>query len=117
MRFATDTALLALVAQRRVEVFGWAGDAAWKLSSARGVLSFSPATPPTKFHNMAPSTVPAAIIHAFEATARSSVPGKVTWGVTLPADTARQLDSLLRKHDSGTLLIHATGQVRHEKAG
>jgi hypothetical protein len=114
LRFATDTALLALVAQRRVEVFGWTKEQAWQLSSQRGLLEFTPASAPRQFHEMAAGTVPAAITAALNDISgmRSSAP--LSWGVTLPPDMSRQLQRLLREHDSGTLLIHADGRVRLE---
>ena len=117
LRFASDTALLALVAQRRVEVFGWSGEQAWKLSSQRGLLEFAPATAPRSFHHMAPATVSAPIVAAFSDTAEVSGAAPVTWGVTLPPDMSRQLKRLLREHDGGTLLIHANGSVRREGKG
>lgn len=117
LRFASDTALLALVAQRKVEVFGWSGEQAWKLSSQRGLLEFAPATAPRSFHHMAPATVSAPIVAAFSDTAEVSGAMPVTWGVTLPPDMSRQLQRLLREQDGGTLLIHANGSVRREGKG
>ncbi len=117
LRFASDTALLALVAQRRVAVYGWVNKAAWKLSSERGLLSFVAAPLPKRFHSMTSDTVPSAIARALSRAAPGMGAHTVTWGVTLPADTARQLEHLVNKHTSGTLVIHANGQVRFESAG
>ncbi len=116
LRFASDTALLALVAQRRVDVYGWVDKAAWKLSSERGLLSFVPAPLPKRFHSMTSDTVPSAIALALSSAAPGMSAHTVTWGVTLPADTARQLEHLVNKHTSGTLVIFANGRVRFERA-
>ena len=117
LRFASDTAFLALVAQRRVDVYGWMNKTAWKLSSERGMLSFVAASAPKRFHSMASHTVPSPIALALSRVAPEGGAHTVTWGVTLPADTARQLEQLVNKHTRGTLVIHANGRVRLESAG
>lgn len=118
LRFASDTALLALVAQRRVGVYAWVRDAALRLSSERGVLSFASATAPKHFHSMTPDTVPSAIARALDNAAPTvRAAGTVTWGVTLPVETKRQLERLVRQHQSGTLVIETNGRVRFQKAG
>lgn len=111
LRFASDTALLALVAQRRVRVFAWVRDTAWRLSSEGSVLSFAPATAPKRFHNMAPDTVPNVIVHALNSATSTVGSGTVSWGVTLPADTTRELKRLVSRHRSGALVIQANGRV------
>lgn len=117
LRFASDNALLALVAQRRVDVYAWIRGAALRLSSERGVLSFTPATAPKHFHSMLPDTVPGAIAHALERSAPTARDGSVTWGVTLPADTQGQLERLVNQHRSGALIIETNGRVRFQQAG
>lgn len=117
LRFASDAALLALVAQRRVDVFGWVGKTAWKLSSERGLLSFVSAPVPKRFHSMTPDTVPSAIALSLHQAVPRLTANTITWGVTLPADTTHQLEQLVNKHTSGTLVIHANGRVRFESAG
>ncbi len=117
LRFASDNALLALVAQRRVNVYAWARGAALRLSSERGVLSFAPATAPKHFHSMMPDTVPSAIARALERSAPAAGDGSVTWGVTLPADTQGQLERLVNQHRNGALIIETSGRVRFQQAG
>jgi len=103
LRFDSDTALLALVAKRQVSVYAWVRDTAWRLSSERGALRFTSATAPRRFHHMTPDTVPDDVVRALRDTAATA--GRVedvTWGVTLPADTQRQLELLgLKKHRRG----------------
>lgn len=110
LRFSSDTALLALVAQRRVQVYAWARDRAWQLSSERGSLRFAPADRPKRFHHMAPDTVPRVVARALT----RATPGAraATWGVVLPVDIGRRLARLTQQHANGTLLIQADGQVR-----
>ncbi len=117
LRFASDNALLALVAQRRVNVYAWARGAALRLSSERGVLSFAPATAPKHFHSMMPDTVPSAIARALERSAPAARDGGVTGGVTLPADTQGQLERLVNQHRNGALIIETNGRVRFQQAG
>ncbi len=116
LRFASDTALLALVARRQVAVYAWVRDTTWRLSAERGVLSFAPATAPTRFHNMTHDTVPSTIVKALEAAARMPQAGDVIWGVTLPVETQRQLERLVKRHGSGALVIQADGRVRYQGA-
>ncbi len=117
LRFDSVNALLALVAQRRVSVYGWLRDGTWRLASERGVLSFAPSPSPRRFHNMRPDTVPRSIVDAFQSASPDVSTDTATWGVTLPADTQRQLERLVDEHGSGTLIIEATGRVRLEPAG
>ncbi len=117
LRFASDNALLALVAQRRVDVYAWVGGDALQLSSQRGVLRFAPATAPKHFHSMMPDTVPSAVARALERSAPTAQIGTVTWGVTLPADTQLQLEQLVKRHRSGALIIETSGSVRFQQTG
>jgi hypothetical protein len=117
LRFVSDTALLALVAQRRVDVYAWLRNAPLKLSSQRGVLRFAPATAPRHFYSMTPDTVPSAIARALEDSAPTARDDSVTWGVTLPADTQLQLERLIEQHRSGALIIDTSGRVRFQQAG
>ena len=117
LRFASDSALLALVAKGRVDVYGWVENTAWRLLSERGLLSFVSAPVPKRFHSMTSETVPKAILHSLNSTLPGMHASAITWGVTLPRDTTRQLEHLVNKHRSGTLVIHANGRVRFESAG
>ncbi len=117
LRFASDNALLALVAQRRVDVYAWVRGDPLRLSLERGVLSFAPASAPKHFHSMMPNTVPSAIARALERSAQTAQADRVTWGVTLPAETQVQLERLIEKHRNGALIIEASGRVRFRQAG
>ncbi len=117
LRFASDNALLALVAQRQVDVYAWIGGDPLRLSLERGVLSFAPASAPKHFHSMMPNTVPSAISRALERSAQTAKADNMTWGVTLPAETQGQLERLIEKHRNGALIIEASGRVRFRQAG
>ena len=119
LRFDSDAALLALVTQRQVSVYAWVRNAAWRLSSERGVLRFTSATAPRRFHHMTPDTVPNAVVRALNTAVATGgrAANDVSWGVTLPTGISRQLEPLTDKHASGTLVIHANGRVRFQSAG
>ena len=65
---------------------------------------------------MRPETVPRAIVDALGSATPDARADAVSWGVTLPADTQRQLQLLVDEHQSGTLVIDATGRVSLEQA-
>jgi len=115
LRFASDSALIALVARRRVGVYARVGGEAWRLSSAGGVLRFVSATSPALFHAMSPNTVPADVITAFEDLAVARPQGDIGWAVSLPTDIQRQLQPWLARSVNGTLLIQADGQLRFHR--
>ena len=67
---------------------------------------------------MTPDTVPDDVVRALRDTAATA--GRVedvTWGVTLPPKITRQLEPLADRYANGTLVIHANGQVRYQRAG
>jgi hypothetical protein len=112
LRFASDDALLALVAQGRVGVFAVRDGEAWQLEIARGRLRFEPATAPRRYHGMRAATVPPAV-HAALAAAASPTAAALDWRVTLQDELWQRIDGLAGRHPSGTLLIEASGAVRH----
>ena len=75
-------------------------------------LSFWDASTPNSFHEMEAATVPAPVIEALARTGVSS--NSVDWGVTLPGALSRQLDSVMRDNDGGSLVIGIDGQLRLE---
>ncbi len=105
------------MAKRRVDVYGWVEKDAWRLLAERGVLSFVTASVPKRFHSMTPETVPSDIVRSFNLNVPGMHASSITWGVTLPADTTRQLKRLVNKHSSGTLVIDANGRVRFQSTG
>ena len=117
LRFDSEDALLALVAQRRVQVYVWVVDAAWRLVSERGALRFAPADRPRRFHQMTPDTVPAILVRAIDQATPAVRHHTPSWGVVLPPVIAHQVKALIDGHANGTLLIQADGRVRLQRAG
>jgi hypothetical protein len=104
LRFATDAALLRMVARGDAEVFVFDGPRTLALDLSDGV-GFRAANPPPSYYAMSPATVPALL--------RTAHGGSVdaTWGVTLPEPTTAEIDRYLGRHDSGVLVINAAGGV------
>jgi len=107
LRFATDAALLRMVARGDAQVFVLDGARALALDLSDGV-SFRPADPPPSYYAMSPGTVPVLL--------RSAQPGPadVAWGVTLPGRTTTEIDAYLGRYDSGVLVIDTAGGVSLE---
>jgi len=107
LRFATDAALLRMVARGDAQVFVLDGSRALALDLSDGV-SFRPADPPPSYYAMSPGTVPVLL--------RRAQPGPVdvTWGVTLPGRTMTEIDDYLGRYDSGVLVIDTAGGVSLE---
>jgi hypothetical protein len=112
LRFATDAALLRLVARGTAEVFVFDGAETLRLALAAAGPIFSPAPGPSQFHAIDGATVPAVLQEAL--AARAPLSDEAVWGVTLPADTRRALAGLIRSHDGGALVIDERGRVRLE---
>lgn len=114
LRFSSDRALLALLAQRSVELYAWSDKRAWRLVSDRGVLSFTHAQKPKRFHNMSSDTIPTAVSDALEAVLSDGASGPVNISVTLPVTVNRSVKQLISIHEHGELIIHADGRVTHQ---
>jgi hypothetical protein len=112
LRFASDAALLRLVAGGAAQLFVFAGDEALRLGLEPSGPAFAPAVGPSQFHAVDATTVPALLREAL--AARGLDPGAVVWGVTLPAATRASLDEMIRAHDGGELVIDQRGRVRLE---
>ncbi len=75
-------------------------------------ISFWDASTPNAFHQMETSTVPGPVV---EALTRSGVSTRgIDWGVTLPGRLKQQLDTLMREHSGGALVIGLDGNLRLE---
>ena len=111
LRFASDTALKALVARDEVGLYAIDGDRAMRLGSDRGRLQFWQASLPKQVHEMDAATVPPDVTRALR---RSGEGGDYYWGVTLTANLSRQLDRFLKEATGGELVIAADGNLRLE---
>jgi hypothetical protein len=112
LRFESDQALMRLVATSQVGFYAIAGDRAQRMSVAASRISFWDASTPNEYHEMEVTTVPAAVIDALRRSGEET--GSVAWGVTLPGKLTVQLESLMKEHRGGSLVIGKDGGLRLE---
>ena len=109
LEFESAAALRRLVARDAVGLYAIDDGKALRMSVTGSRVGFWPASLPGAFHEMDAATVPAEVVDALlRVQGRDARP---TWGVTLPADMQRQLDTLLRNNDRGALRIAASGRI------
>ncbi len=112
LRFESDLVLTRLVAAGQVGFYALSPGRAQRMTVADSRISFWDASAPREFHEMETSTVPRPVV---DALARSGVAtGAVDWGVTLPGKLRRDLDTLMREHSGGALVIGGDGRLRLE---
>lgn len=109
LRFLTDAALLRLVARGGAGVFVQSGTQTFALDLSDGI-EFRKSQPPAQFYAMATETVPGVL--------RANYPGPEggQWGVTLPAETARSIETFLAASATGELVIDSRGRVSLENS-
>ncbi len=112
LRFASDAALLRLVAGGAAQLFVFADDETLQLGLEPSGPAFTPAAGPSQFHVVEATTVPALLREAL--AVRGLDPGAVVWGVTLPAATRAAIAEMIRANDGGELVIDQRGRVRLE---
>ena len=112
LRFASDAALTRAVAAHHVGLYALSSGRAQRMTVSESRISFWDASMPNAFHEMEAGTVPEAVVGALARTGGDT--GNVSWGVTLPGKMKSQLDSLLREHRGGSLIITALGEIRRE---
>ncbi len=112
LRFESDEALMRLVAQRKVGLYAIDGSRALRMAVSESRVSFWDASAPSTFHEMEAATVPTQVIEALGR--KSSTDKNVDWGVTLPGEMRSQLDTLMRDHSGGALVIGKNGGLRLE---
>jgi hypothetical protein len=108
LQFATDDALLRLVARQVVGLYAIAPDATTRMTFADGRISFWPASLPGQFHEMEETTVPADILATYS---KNHSQRNTRWGVTLPANMSRELNDYLATAEGGSLVIAASGRI------
>ena len=110
LRFESDLALTRLVASGQIGLYAINDGRARRMSVRDSTVSFWDASTPGRFHEMDAATVPRAVV---ESLARSGADTAQTgWGVTLPGKLKRELDTILREHRGGELIIGADGTLR-----
>ena len=112
LRFESDLALTRLVASGQVGFYAIESGRARRMSVSESRISFWDASTPGSFHEMEASTVPQPVVDAL-ARAGADASG-VDWGVTLPGRLSDQLQSLMREHRGGALVIRGSGVLELE---
>ncbi len=114
LRFASDAALMRLVAAGQIGLYAMEANRAQRMTVRDSRISFWDASTPQAFHEMEATTVPDGVVDAFTRTATDAE--TVRWGVTLPGKLSTQLQTLMQQHDSGALVIDANGDIRWEES-
>ena len=112
LRFASDTALETLIARKKVYFFALAGQKAWQLKLANGRPVYMAAKTPSKIYEMETTTVPANYAAVFSRQVAAFGRDTVTWGVTIPDQTAAAINRLIQKSEGGELVIMPDGEVK-----
>ncbi len=112
LRFESDLALTRLVASGQVGFYAIESGRARRMSVSDSRISFWDASIPGSFHEMEASTVPGPVVDAL-ARAGADASG-VDWGVTLPGRLSNQLQTLMRDHSGGALVIRGSGVLELE---
>ena len=108
LRFETDAALTRLVARQIVGLYAITAGSSLRMNIDGEEISFWPASVPVKFHEMDQSTVPDQVLATYR---NSNETNGVKWGVTLPADMSRELNSYLDNETGGSLVIASNGRI------
>lgn len=111
LRFASDTALDALITREKVHFFALAGKKAWQLKLAKGRPVYIAAKIPSKIYEMETATVPADYAAVFSRQVAAFGRSTVTWGVTLPDQMAASINRLIKEGEGGDLIIMPDGEV------
>jgi len=114
LRFESDAVLTRLVAASQVGFYAIEAARARRMTVSESRISFWDASTPKSFHEMEVGTVPAAVVDALARTGAN--PDNVSWGVTLPGNLKRQLDSLMQAYDGGSLVITSQGHIEREES-
>lgn len=112
LRFESDAALSRLVEREVVGLYAISPAAIHRMQISGGRMSFWQASAPQRFHEMDITTVPSAVLDAWQ---RSEAARDLKWGVSLPAPMARDLNNYLASYDGGDLVIGRDGQLRLEQ--
>ena len=111
LRFASESALETLISRRRVHFFALAGRKAWQLKVTNGRPVYVTVKNPTKIYEMETTTVPVNYVAGFSQQIAAFGRGNVTWGVTLPDQTAAAINRLIKNREGGDLVIMPNGEV------
>jgi hypothetical protein len=112
LRFASDEALQAMIADGRVRVYARTSDGHWWQSERSRVAYFRSGAAPSRLHDMSTDTVPTAMLAALRRDAGGITgTGAVRWGVALPPETEARIVALIDGGGAGLLVIDTSGRV------
>jgi uncharacterized protein YlxW (UPF0749 family) len=111
LRFASDAALRTLISTGDVKFYAVAGQRAWQLRRNGSRPDFIPSQYPRQIYEMEPTTVPVEYAAAFKQQVAAFGRSSVTWGVTLPPQTADSIRQLVKGNQKGELVILQNGKV------
>ena len=111
LRFASDMALETLISRKKVHFFALAGKKAWQLKLANGQPVYIAVKIPSKIYEMETTTVPVDFAAVFSRQVAAFGRETVTWGVTLPDQTAASINRLIKDREGGDLIIMPQGEV------
>jgi len=111
LRFASDLALETLISQKKVDFFALAGKKAWQLKLANTRPVYIAVKTPAKIYEMESTTVPASYAAVFSRQVAAFGRSTVTWGVTIPDQTAASINRLIKQSEGGDLTIMPNGEV------
>lgn len=114
LRFESDLALTRLVASGQVGFYAIESGRARRMAVSDSRISFWDASTPNTFHEMEATTVPRPVVDALTRTGADT--SGINWGVTLPGRLSRRLDTLMREHSGGALVITASGEMDLERS-
>jgi hypothetical protein len=112
LRFASNAALTRAVAAHHVGLYAISDGTAKRMTVSESRISFWDASTPNAFHEMEANTVPTPVVQALARTGTETT--TVNWGVTLPGEMTRQVETLMRAHQGGSLIIAASGDIHWE---
>lgn len=111
LRFQSDEAMQRLITDGRVRVYARPEGGRWWVTASTRLAQFQPAAAPVQVYEMAPSTVPDAMLEALGRDRGLAASGPVLWGVRLPPDMEARIAHLVAVHEAGRLIITAGGGV------
>jgi hypothetical protein len=111
LRFASDAALQQLIRRGTVTFYAMAGKKAWQLQLGTGQPVYLSTQFPRQIYEMQTATVPIEYTGVFQRQIAAFGLDTVTWGVTLPAQTAARINRIVEGPDGGDLVIMADGKV------
>ncbi|MCW8887209.1 MAG: hypothetical protein OQK12_18430 [Motiliproteus sp.] len=116
LRFKSDTALLNLLREDRIQLFAMTDHQTWKLSANNSHFRLDDSTKPRSFYEMTLSTVPNELVRQVQLQRSVFNPNHLTWGVVLPREIRSRINHLMQQFSYGILVITDQAQVLREES-